>query len=101
MSEMRELRGGPPWAMEEMILAEPGIVGEILSSEAAREGVARLWGGHPAVTTRGAGGARLDRGRNAGGDHRRRDERAPRDGRRSAARRPCARRVRGGAGPAG
>src|SRR5262245_9674849 len=30
MSDMPELRDGPPWAMEEMILAEPGLVEPIL-----------------------------------------------------------------------
>src|SRR4051812_32455029 len=51
MSEMPELREGPPWAMEEMILAEPGIVGAILSSEAAREAAAWIEGATPVVTT--------------------------------------------------
>src|SRR3954452_12228007 len=32
MSDMPELRPGPPWAMEEMILAEPGLVPPILNS---------------------------------------------------------------------
>src|SRR3954447_12701469 len=50
MSKMPELREGPPWAMEEMILAEPGIVGPILSSEAAREAAAWLEGAAPVVT---------------------------------------------------
>ena len=31
MSEMPELRDGPPWAMEEMILSEPGLVAPILA----------------------------------------------------------------------
>jgi glucosamine 6-phosphate synthetase-like amidotransferase/phosphosugar isomerase protein len=31
MSDMPELRGGPPWAMEEMILSEPGLVAPILA----------------------------------------------------------------------
>ena len=31
MSDMPELRDGPPWAMEEMILAEPGLVAPILA----------------------------------------------------------------------
>src|SRR3954470_21662653 len=51
MSEMPELREGPPWAMEEMILAEPGIVGTILASEAAREAAAWIEGAAPVVTT--------------------------------------------------
>ena len=37
MSDMPELRDGPPWAMEEMILAEPGLVAPILASPAAVE----------------------------------------------------------------
>jgi glutamine---fructose-6-phosphate transaminase (isomerizing) len=37
MSDMPELRGGPPWAMEEMILAEPGLVAEIFASPEALE----------------------------------------------------------------
>jgi fructoselysine-6-P-deglycase FrlB-like protein len=37
MSEMPELRPGPPWAMEEMILAEPGLVAPILTSPEALE----------------------------------------------------------------
>jgi len=37
MSEMPELRAGPPWAMEEMILAEPGLVAPILASPEALE----------------------------------------------------------------
>jgi glutamine---fructose-6-phosphate transaminase (isomerizing) len=51
MSKTPELREGPPWAMEEMILAEPGIVGAILSSEAAREAAAWIEGATPVVTT--------------------------------------------------
>jgi glutamine---fructose-6-phosphate transaminase (isomerizing) len=35
MSDTPELRDGPPWAMEEMILAEPGLVEPILASDAA------------------------------------------------------------------
>ena len=34
---MPELRAGPPWAMEEMILAEPGLVAPILASPEAVE----------------------------------------------------------------
>src|SRR3954468_11397013 len=37
MSDMPELRPGPPWAMEEMILAEPGLVAPILTSPEALE----------------------------------------------------------------
>ncbi|HEY6892459.1 MAG TPA: hypothetical protein VI300_31930 [Solirubrobacter sp.] len=37
MSDEPELRDGPPWAMEEMILAEPGLVAPILASSAALE----------------------------------------------------------------
>jgi len=37
MSDMPELRAGPPWAMEEMILAEPGLVAPILASPEALE----------------------------------------------------------------
>jgi fructoselysine-6-P-deglycase FrlB-like protein len=37
MSDTPELRDGPPWAMEEMILAEPGLVGPILALPEALE----------------------------------------------------------------
>jgi fructoselysine-6-P-deglycase FrlB-like protein len=37
MSDMPELRDGPPWAMEEMILAEPGLVAPIFTSPEALE----------------------------------------------------------------
>lgn len=37
MSEMPELRDGPPWAMEEMINAQPGLVAPILASAEALE----------------------------------------------------------------
>jgi glucosamine--fructose-6-phosphate aminotransferase (isomerizing) len=37
MSDTPELRPGPPWAMEEMILAEPGLVGPILGCPAVAE----------------------------------------------------------------
>src|SRR4051794_1398545 len=50
MSETPELRDGPPWVMEEMILAEPGIVDAILADEAARE-AARWIEGRPVLTT--------------------------------------------------
>ena len=36
MSHMPELRPGPPWAMEEMIAAEPGLVEPVLASAEAR-----------------------------------------------------------------
>lgn len=42
MSEMPELRDGPPWAMEEMIYAEPGLVAPILSSPEADLAAAML-----------------------------------------------------------
>jgi len=35
--QVPELRAGPPWAMEEMILAEPGLVAPILTSSEALE----------------------------------------------------------------
>ncbi len=37
MSEEPELRSGPPWAMEEMILAEPGLVDPVLKAPVAGE----------------------------------------------------------------
>jgi glutamine---fructose-6-phosphate transaminase (isomerizing) len=43
MSDEPELRDGPPWAMQEMIEAEPGLVEPILRLEEARELAA--WGG--------------------------------------------------------
>jgi len=50
-----ELRAGPPWAMEEMILAEPGIVAPILTSPAAAEAAgwiaAAAAAGEPVVLT--------------------------------------------------
>jgi glutamine---fructose-6-phosphate transaminase (isomerizing) len=55
MSEMPELRAGPPWAMEEMILAEPGIVDAILGSEAAREAAAWVAESDGPVVTTGCG----------------------------------------------
>ena len=51
MSDTPELRKGPPWAMEEMILAEPGIVDAILGSEAAAEAAGWLKGASPVLTT--------------------------------------------------
>lgn len=49
MSEMPELRPGPPWAMEEMIYAEPGLVDPILSSSAALEAAESIREGGPVV----------------------------------------------------
>jgi glutamine---fructose-6-phosphate transaminase (isomerizing) len=43
MSDEPELRDGPPWAMEEMIEAEPGLVEPILRLEEAAE--LATWGG--------------------------------------------------------
>jgi len=40
MSEMPDLRDAPPWAMEEMILSEPGLVGPILASGEVAEAAA-------------------------------------------------------------
>jgi glucosamine--fructose-6-phosphate aminotransferase (isomerizing) len=37
MSETPELREGPPWAMEDMILAQPALVGPIFASPEAAE----------------------------------------------------------------
>jgi fructoselysine-6-P-deglycase FrlB-like protein len=51
MSETPELREGPPWAMEEMILAEPGIVDAIIESAAAREAASWIAGASPVITT--------------------------------------------------
>jgi fructoselysine-6-P-deglycase FrlB-like protein len=42
MSDMPELRPGPPWAMEEMILSEPGLVAPILTSPEADLAAAML-----------------------------------------------------------
>src|SRR3954469_10413049 len=49
MSEMPELRDGPPWAMEEMILAEPRLVEPILASPAAVEAAESIREGGPVV----------------------------------------------------
>src|SRR3954468_1347265 len=49
MSDMPELRDGPPWAMEEMILAEPGLVEAILASPAAVEAAESIREGGPLV----------------------------------------------------
>ena len=52
MSETPELRPGPPWAMEEMILAEPGLVGPILAAPAVTEAAALIRAaGEPVVLT--------------------------------------------------
>ena len=47
MSDMPELRDGPPWAMEEMIKAEPGLVAPILASPAALEAAESIREGGP------------------------------------------------------
>ena len=71
---MPELRDGPPWAMEEMILAEPGLVGADPRRRRRRaEAAESIREGGPVV---------IDRLRH---------ERARRDGRRGAARRARAR----------
>jgi len=49
MSDMLELRDGPPWAMEEMILAEPALVAPILASPAAVEAAESIREGGPVV----------------------------------------------------
>jgi glutamine---fructose-6-phosphate transaminase (isomerizing) len=49
MSDMPELRAGPPWAMEEMIYAEAGLVGPILASSAALEAAESIREGGPVV----------------------------------------------------
>jgi len=54
MSDMPELRGGPPWAMEEMILAQPGLVEPILNSSAALEAAESIREGGP-ITIVGCG----------------------------------------------
>jgi glucosamine--fructose-6-phosphate aminotransferase (isomerizing) len=52
MSDTPELRPGPPWAMEEMILDEPGLVGPILASPAITEAAALVHtAGKPLVLT--------------------------------------------------
>jgi glucosamine--fructose-6-phosphate aminotransferase (isomerizing) len=52
MSETPELRPGPPWAMEEMILDEPGLVAPILASPAIAEAAALVrTAGAPLVLT--------------------------------------------------
>jgi glutamine---fructose-6-phosphate transaminase (isomerizing) len=54
MSDMPELRDGPPWAMEEMILAEPGLVAPIFASPAVVEAAESIREGGP-VTVVGCG----------------------------------------------
>ena len=49
MSDMPELRDGPPWAMEEMILAEPALVAPILASPEALEAAESIREGGPVV----------------------------------------------------
>ena len=52
MSDMPALRPGPPWAMEEMILDEPGLVGPILASPAIAEAAALVrTAGAPLILT--------------------------------------------------
>jgi glucosamine--fructose-6-phosphate aminotransferase (isomerizing) len=52
MSDTPELRPGPPWAMEEMILAEPGLVGPILASPAIADAAALVrTAGDPLILT--------------------------------------------------
>jgi fructoselysine-6-P-deglycase FrlB-like protein len=52
MSDMPELRPGPPWAMEEMILHEPGLVGPILAAPAIAEARALVrTAGEPLIFT--------------------------------------------------
>src|SRR3954454_18149700 len=45
MSDRPELRPGPPWAMEEMIAAEPGLVEPVLTAGAAAELAVRVSAG--------------------------------------------------------
>ena len=49
MSDMPELRPSPPWAMEEMIHAEPGLVEPILASSAVLEAAESIREGGPVV----------------------------------------------------
>jgi glucosamine--fructose-6-phosphate aminotransferase (isomerizing) len=52
MSETPELRPGPPWAMEEMILQEPDLVAPILASPAVAEAAALVrTAGDPLILT--------------------------------------------------
>ncbi len=55
MSDEPELRAGPPWAMEEMILAEPGLAGTVPDAPAAAEAGALIRAaaaaGEPVVLT--------------------------------------------------
>jgi glutamine---fructose-6-phosphate transaminase (isomerizing) len=54
MSETPELRPGPPWAMEEMITAEPGLVEPVVGAPVAAELAQRIGAavaaGQPVVT---------------------------------------------------
>ena len=54
MSDMPELREGPPWAMEEMINAQPGLIEPILNSSAALEAAESIREGGP-ITIVGCG----------------------------------------------
>src|SRR5918911_3023400 len=49
MSEEPELRDGPPWAMEEMIEAEPGLVEPVLGASEAAELGGLVRAGGPVV----------------------------------------------------
>jgi glucosamine--fructose-6-phosphate aminotransferase (isomerizing) len=49
MSETPELRDGPPWAMEEMIAAEPGLVEPIFANPATLEAAESIREGGPVV----------------------------------------------------
>jgi glucosamine--fructose-6-phosphate aminotransferase (isomerizing) len=51
MSDEPELRPGPPWAMEEMIEAEPGLVEPILGLDGLDELAERVRGASRVVTT--------------------------------------------------
>src|SRR4051812_28170704 len=51
MSDRPERRAAPPWAMEEMILAEPGLVAPIFASAAAVEAAESIREGGPVVVT--------------------------------------------------
>ena len=51
MSETPELRPGPPWAMEEMIAAEPGLVAPILAAPQLAEAATLVRGADPLVLT--------------------------------------------------
>jgi glutamine---fructose-6-phosphate transaminase (isomerizing) len=49
MNEIPQLRHGPPWAMEEMITAEPALVAPILASPAAAQAAETIRAGGPVV----------------------------------------------------